>query len=339
MRIVVTGAAGFIGSHVCDALLARGDEVVGLDCFTSFYPRTRKEQNLALARRAEKFSFVELDLRDGEIERALDGASAIIHAAAMPGLSWTNFDEYLSCNVLALQRLIDASRRVGVSRFVHASTSSVYGAEAVGDETLPLRPISPYGVTKLASEHLLRAYLESHAFPVVILRYFSIYGPRQRPDMAYERIIGNLRRGKTITIFGDGSQSRSNTFVSDCVTGTLAALDRGSIGQVYNVGGGVSLTLTEAIDIISAALGVTPDIAFEPRRVGDQLHTNADVSKARRDLGYEPATVPSQGLPLQVEWHLRTAISTETSEPDRTADGTREGSKLGPDAAQPPPDH
>jgi nucleoside-diphosphate-sugar epimerase len=172
----------------------------------------------------------------------------------------------------------------------------------VGDETTPTRPVSPYGVTKLAAEHLALAYHSEFGLPVVILRYFSIYGPRQRPEMAYSVFTEALLDGRPLTVFGDGAQSRSNTYVSDCVAGTIAALDRGQTGEIYNIGGGEEIKLLDAIGIIADEIGVEPRLVFEPARVGDQRRTAADVSKARRDLGYEPVVGPDEGLRRQVGW-------------------------------------
>jgi UDP-glucuronate 4-epimerase len=304
MRIAVTGAAGFIGSHLCERLLDDGHDVVGIDCFTDYYARSHKEANLTAARSHERFTFEELDLRAAELDPALDGVDVVVNEAAMPGLvsSWEDFDAYQSCNLTALHRLIEAARRRGVGRIVHASTSSVYGANAVGGEEQPLRPVSPYGVTKLAAEHLLLAHHATHGLPVVILRYFSIYGPRQRPDMAYRIFCERLLAGEPITVFGDGEQSRGNTYVGDCVAATVAALSGGRDGEVYNVGGGEELGLNRAIGVLADALGVDPVIEHRPPRPGDQRRTMADVSKAATELGWAPAVAPQDGLVAEAEW-------------------------------------
>ena len=306
MHVLVTGAAGFIGSHLCEALLAAGHGVVGIDAFLDYYARDRKERNLDGLRGRPGFAFHELDLRAAPLEPVLDGVDAVVHAAAMPGLvrSWVDMETYTSCNVLAVQRLCEASARTGLRRFVHVSTSSVYGTDAVGDETTPLRPVSPYGVTKLAAEHLVLAYHSEFGLPVSVLRYFSIYGPRQRPEMAYAAFTEALLDGRPLSVFGDGGQSRSNTYVSDCVAGTVAALDRGAAGEIYNIGGGEEIKLLDAIGIIADELGVEPRLDFQPARVGDQRRTAADVAKARRELGYDPVVGPDEGLRRQVAWHV-----------------------------------
>jgi UDP-glucuronate 4-epimerase len=306
MHVVVTGAAGFIGSHLCEALVAAGHGVVGVDAFLDYYGRERKERNLAPLRARPDFTFHELDLRTAPLAPLLEGADAVVHAAAMPGLvrSWVDMETYTSCNVLAVQRLCEAAAESGVERFVHVSTSSVYGTDAVGDERTPTRPVSPYGVTKLAAEHLALAYCSEFGLPALVLRYFSIYGPRQRPEMAYSLFTEALLDGRPLTVYGDGRQSRSNTFVSDCVAGTVAALERGSAGEVYNIGGGEEIELLDAIGIIADELGVEPRIVFGPPRAGDQRRTAADVSKARRELGYDPVVAPEEGLRRQVAWHL-----------------------------------
>lgn len=305
MRVVVTGAAGFIGSHVSDALLERGDHVVAVDGFIDNYPRAAKERNLARAMAHPNFRLVELDLRTDDLTAVLDQADAVINEAAMPGLlpSWSNLELYAGCNLLALGRLVDACLERGIGKFIHVSTSSVYGTEAVGDESLPLNPVSPYGVTKLAGDLLLLAQVHRAGFPATILRYFSVYGPRQRPDMGYHRFIEAMLDGREISIFGDGSQSRSVTFVSDCVAATLAALDSATVGEVYNVGGGVPITVTEAINLIATSLDVEPRVRYEEARPGDQSRTGADTAKARRDFGYEPHVTPEAGIRAQVNWH------------------------------------
>jgi len=307
MRIVVTGAAGFIGSTLCEALIGAGHEVVGVDAFIPYYPREVKEMNLANLRGAAGFRFHEMDLRTGELEPCVEGADAIIHEAAMAGLmrSWTDLELYVSCNILATNRLIEAALQAGVGRFVLASTSSVYGREAVGNEDRPLEPSSPYGITKLACEKLVLAHVAMSAFPATIIRYFSIYGPRQRPDMAYHRFIEAMLDGQPITVYGDGEQTRSNTYVSDAVRGTILALERGELGGIYNVGGGRTISLNQAIETIAGHLGVKPVIRTESARPGDQRHTSADISRARSGLGYEPTTDPEDGLGMQVAWHVQ----------------------------------
>ena len=318
MRILVTGAAGFVGSHLCEHLLAEGHEVVGLDAFIESYPRAIKERNLAGMGSHPRFTFHELDLRTDRLEPSLEGVEAVVNEAAMAGLSrsWSEMELYTGCNLLAVRRLVDACRAQGVRRFLQISTSSVYGVEAAGDESILTRPVSPYGVTKLAAEHLVLAYVDAFGFPAAILRYFSIYGPRQRPDMAYHIFIEALRAGRPITVYGDGRQSRSNTFVTDCVRGTVQALGGAETGEVYNIGGGEVITLAEAIEITADALGVRPVVRHEPARPGDQRHTRADTTKARLAFGYRPAVSPREGLRVQVDWHL--------------SGGTRAGAELRP---------
>jgi nucleoside-diphosphate-sugar epimerase len=307
MHVLVTGAAGFIGSHLCERLLNDGHSVTGVDGFLPTYDRAIKEANLATARANARFRFVELDLCRDPLDPAFEGGvDAIIHEAARPGLpkSWDEFEAYATGNVLALWKLLEACGRHGVGRIIHASTSSVYGAEAIGDETMPTRPVSAYGVTKLGAEQLLQAWAEGNGVETVILRYFSIFGPRQRPDMAYHRFAEALIDERPLTVYGDGEQSRSNTYVADCVDGTVRALTAAPAGEIYNIGGGDSVTVLDAIRIIAEALGVEPVVHHEPARVGDQRHTKADVSKAAEAFGYQPSTSPEAGLRAQVQWHL-----------------------------------
>jgi UDP-glucuronate 4-epimerase len=306
MRVLVTGVAGFVGSHLAEALLDGGHEVVGVDAFIDYYPRTIKEANLAGLVGRPGFRFHELDLRSAPLEPLLDASTAVVHLAAMPGLarSWTDVELYTSCNLLATHRLVEASLATGVVRFVHASTSSVYGTLAVGDETAPTRPISPYGVTKLAAEHLILAYVETRGLPATILRYFSMFGPRQRPDMGYHIFIEAMLDGRPITVFGDGRQSRSNTYIGDCVLGTIAALEGGEVGQIYNIAGGEELTLDEAIATIARVLDVVPDIVHAPARPGDQRRTFADTARARAAFGYRPSVGAVEGLQAQVAWQV-----------------------------------
>ena len=205
----------------------------------------------------------------------------------------------------ATSRLLDACRAQGIERFIHVSTSSVYGLDAVGDEDMPTAPISPYGVTKLAAEHLVLAYVRTFGFPAAILRFFSIYGPRQRPDMAYRIFIEALSAGHPITVFGDGQQSRSSTYVADAVAGTIAAISGARVGGIYNIAGGMRITLDQAIATIADELGVVPRIEHGPARGGDQRHTEADTARAREAFGYRPTVDPEEGLREQVRWFIR----------------------------------
>lgn len=304
MKCLVTGSAGFIGSHLCERLLQAGHAVVGVDCFVPYYPRELKERNLASVRAHHWFTFHEADLRTAPLEPLLDGIDVVFHLAAMPGLprSWTDFDLYASCNVLATQRLLEAARRrPKLHRLIFGSTSSVYGRFSSGDESLPTRPISPYGVTKLAAENLCRAYAEEHGLPLVVLRYFSVYGPRQRPDMGYHRFIRALLAGEPVTIYGDGQQVRGNTFVSDCVEATVAAV-QALPGETYNVGGGEAVTVWEVLHKLEVLLGVTAQVRREPARPGDQRYTCADTSRLHRHLGWRPRIGLDEGLARQVAW-------------------------------------
>jgi nucleoside-diphosphate-sugar epimerase len=304
MKCLVTGAAGFIGSHLSERLLRDGHEVVGLDAFIPFYPRPAKEANLAAARAHSAFRFLPLDLRQDDLTQAVAGVEAVFHLAAMPGLtrSWTEFDLYQSCNLTATQRLLEAVRKVPtLRRFIFASTSSVYGRYGSGDEMLPTRPISPYGVTKLAAENLCRALAEEMDLPLIVLRYFSVYGPRQRPDMGYHRFIRALLTGEAVTVYGDGLQVRGNTFIEDCVEATVAVLEA-TPGEVYNVGGGETATVWEVLGKLEKLLNCRANVRREPARPGDQRFTGADTSRLTRHLGWKPHVGLEEGLALQVAW-------------------------------------
>lgn len=305
-RCMVTGAAGFIGSHLCEALTSRGVEVVGVDAFIPYYPRTRKEANLAALRERRNFHFREMDLRTDDPTPLLEGCDVLFHLAAMPGLmkSWSDFALYNTCNCDATLRLLEAARAMKLPHFIHVSTSSVYGKEAVQGEDAPTRPFSPYGITKLAAENLCRAFEANFGLPITILRYFSVYGPRQRPDMAYNILIRTLLEGGTFTMFGDGEQTRSNTFVSDCVAATILAAEKrdAALGEVFNIGGGEIVSLNNVIARLEKLTGRKANIERKPPRPGDQKHTAANIEKARRLLGYNPATPFDEGIRAQFEW-------------------------------------
>jgi len=304
MRVAVTGAAGFIGSRLTEELLALGHEVVAIDAFEPYYPRAAKEANLRAAAAHARCTVVELDLRDALIEPALDGVDVVVHEAARPGLDggWSDVRTYQDCNVLAVGRLLDAALAAGVRRLVHASTSSVYGRYAVGAEDQPLRPVSPYGVTKLAAEQLIRARCEESGMEAVILRYFSVYGPRQRPDMGYRIFAEAMLDGAPIVVFGDGWQSRTNTYVDDCVAGTIAAMQDAVPGEAYNLGGSTEVSVLEAIATLADELDVEPIIEHGPRRRGDQQRTVADSTKAAAAFGYDPTVTPDAALRALARW-------------------------------------
>lgn len=306
MRCLVTGAAGFIGSHLSERLLAEGHEVVGVDAFIPYYPRHYKEDNLRSLRETSGFTFHELDLRTADLGGLVADVDAVIHLAAMPGLvrSWSDFNLYMTCNLEATHNLLEAARSANVRHFIQGSTSSVYGALATGDESLPLAPVSPYGVTKLSAEHLCQAYARNFGLPLTILRFFSVYGPRQRPDMAYHIFIRALLRGEAITIYGDGEQSRSNTYVADCAQGVVLALQQPerSIGETFNLGGGEVVTVNQVVALLAELTGEEPRIERGEARTGDQRSTAADIGKMRRLLGYAPTTSVRDGLAAQLAW-------------------------------------
>ncbi len=315
MKCLVTGAAGFIGSHLCEELLRRGDQVTGVDAYLPYYPRVIKERNQRNALTHSQYSFQHLDLREADIEPLLGETEVILHLAAMPGLmqSWTDFDGYWTCNVKATQRLLEATVRSAgrLRQFVYASTSSVYGAYASGDELMPTRPVSPYGVTKLAGEHLCRAYAEAHDLPLVVLRFFSVYGPRQRPDMGYHRFIQAMLRKEPLTVYGDGQQVRGNTYVADCVSAIVAALE-GQRGETYNIGGGEAATIWDILRKLEALAGCRATIKQEPARPGDQRYTFADTTKLRRHFGWQARVSLDDGLARQWEWQKRELAETES---------------------------
>ncbi len=313
MKCVVTGAAGFIGSHLCEELLRRGDQVVALDCFVPYYPRTLKERNLLTFSSHPNCRFRTLDLRADSLDDVLADTEVVFHLAAMPGLvrSWTDLNLYWSCNVQATERMLDTLRRNGRSlrRFLYASTSSVYGRFSSGDENLPTKPASPYGMTKLAGENLCRAFNEAFAIPVVTLRYFSVYGPRQRPDMGYNRFIHALLHDEPVVVYGDGRQVRGNTYVSDCVQATLAAVEARP-GEIYNVGGGETASVWDILRQLETLAGRPARLQQAPPRPGDQRYTMADTTKLRSHFGWEPQVSLAEGLARQWEWQQ--AVMTDS---------------------------
>jgi nucleoside-diphosphate-sugar epimerase len=307
VKALVTGAAGFIGSHLTGALLERGAEVIGIDCFTDYYPRRIKEANLAENEGRRGFTFIEAQIQDADLPALLDGATHVFHLAAQAGVrkSWgREFRIYTGHNVEATQQLLEACIGRPLERFVYASSSSLYGDNVsipMREDALP-QPVSPYGVTKLAAEQLCYLYFVNHAVPAAAVRYFTVYGPRQRPDMAFHRFIRAALEDRPITLFGDGEQTRDFTFVSDAVAATMAAGERGVPGRAYNIGGGSRVTVNHVLEIIGRLAGKALDIRREPVQKGDMRDTFADTTLAQRDLGFRPRVTLEDGIAAEYRW-------------------------------------
>jgi UDP-glucose 4-epimerase len=317
MKALVTGTAGFIGSHLSAALLARGADVVGIDCFTDYYARTIKEQNLEPLKAHRAFHFIAGALQTADLGAALDGVTHVFHLAAQAGVrkSWgQDFSTYSSHNIDATQRLLEAVSGRPIQRFVYASSSSVYGdnvALPMREDALP-QPVSPYGVTKLAAEHLCHLYWVNAGVPAVSLRYFTVYGPRQRPDMGFHRFIRAALTGQPIARYGDGEQTRDFTYVDDAVAAAIAASDRGRPGAVYNIGGGSRVSLNHVLGVIGRVTGRPLDIRAEPAQKGDMRDTYADTTRAKDDLAFAPATSLEDGLAAESRWLLDVVNASRT---------------------------
>ena len=301
MRCLVTGAAGFIGSQLAERLAEQGDEVVGIDNFLDSYPREVKEDRANWIRGVEGIRFIEGDLMEADLEALLEGVEVVFHQAAQAGVraSWgASFEVYTRNNILATQRLLEACKARPIRRFVYASSSSVYGDNAPlpTPETAATQPYSPYGVTKLAAEHLAMLYCANFGVPAVALRYFTVFGPRPRPDMAFCRFARAILAGEPIRVFGDGEQSRGFTHVSDVVEANLAAVEKPCVGEVFNIGGGTNLTVNEVIGCFEEITGRKAIVEREETQKGDVRHTMADVTKAKRLLGWEARKPFMEGL-------------------------------------------
>ena len=307
MKALVTGAAGFIGSHLTGTLLDRGAQVTGLDCFTDYYARSIKEANLAHCQGRAGFEFVEGRLQDSDLPRLLDGVTHVFHLAAQAGVrkSWgRDFRTYTDNNVDASQRLLEACVGLPLHRFVYASSSSIYGDNAaipMREDALP-QPVSPYGVTKLAAEQLCYLYHANHGVPATSLRYFTVYGPRQRPDMGFHRFIRAAIKGDPITLYGDGEQTRDFTFVKDAVAATAAAGNQGVPGRAYNIGGGSRVSINQVLDMIGRIAGRPLDVRREPAQKGDMRDTFADTSLAKADLDFAPTVSLEEGIEAEYRW-------------------------------------
>ena len=308
MKFVVTGACGFIGSHLCDRLIAAGHEVIGIDGFVPFYPREIKEKNIAGARSSKAFTLHDALLETADnLESLLKGATAIYHLAAQAGVrsSWgQDFAGYVDHNVLGTQRLLEAAVNAGVPRIIYASSSSVYGDvnELPLRESMALAPVSPYGVTKLAAEHLVHLYGKVNDLSVTSLRFFTVYGPRQRPDMAFHRFLKAVRDGQPITLYGDGEQTRDFTFVADLIDVLQATVVSGRPGLVYNVGGGQRISVLKVLEAVATVTGREVKVLRQAGQKGDMRDTLADTTQAARDLGFVPKTPLATGLKAEWEW-------------------------------------
>ena len=306
-KALVTGAAGFIGSHLCEALLDRGVEIVGVDCFTDYYPRTMKEHNLAALRGRSGFRFVEGDLNDLDLAALVDECQVLYHLAAQAGVraSWgSEFDLYIRHNIQATQRLLEVLKGRGDRRLVFASSSSVYGKTTTfpTPEDIILQPNSPYGATKASCEHLLSLYAENWGVNYAALRYFTVYGPRQRPDMGFHKFIRAILEDRPLDVFGDGSQSRDCTYVADIVETTIRAGETPTKSRVFNVGGGSRRSLRDILDILQEIVGKRARINHSATEKGDVPHTHADTTRIQNELGFRPATPVEEGLRAEVEW-------------------------------------
>lgn len=310
MKVLVTGCAGFIGSHLCEKLLEKGHQVIGIDCFTPYYSREFKERNLMNLRKQSNFSFIKKDIMDTNFTYITQKVNYVFHLAAQPGVraSWLDFETYVRNNIQITHKLLEGCKDYRL-KFIFASSSSVYGESETypTPETNYLKPISPYGITKMTAERLCQIYNKYYNIPIIILRYFTVYGPRQRPDMAFYKFIKSLLSDREIIVYGDGNQSRDFTYISDIVDGTLKAMYVDFPSEVINLGGENPVSINDTIKIIADILSKEPRIRYEPKQKGDVLRTSANITKARTLLNYKPKVGIKDGLKQQVEWQKDTS--------------------------------
>jgi UDP-glucose 4-epimerase len=307
MTCLVTGAAGFIGSHLCRKLIKEGFSVTGIDSFTDSYPKWIKERNIKPLMREKKFKLLSSDLNDLELKKLLSKTDYVFHHAAQAGVraSWgENFSVYIKNNIEATQKLLEAAKNSRIKKFIYASSSSVYGfcPELPMSETSSLYPFSPYGVSKLAAEHLCFLYFKNYNVPTVSLRFFTVYGPGQRPDMAFHKFFKAIAEDKQITVYGDGKQTRDFTYVDDIIEANFSSLKNGVPGEIYNIGGGSRKKLEEIFPIIESICQKKIKKNREEKQRGDVPHTLADIQKAHKELNYSPQIQLSDGLKEEWTW-------------------------------------
>ncbi len=307
MNCLVTGAAGFIGSHLSQRLIQEGFSVLGIDSLTDYYPKWIKEKNLSPLKKENNFSFLEEDINTLDLSRLLQKTDYVFHLAAQAGVraSWgQNFCEYIRNNIEATQRLLEESKDLPLKKFIYASSSSVYGycPELPMSETSPLHPYSPYGVTKLAAENLCYLYFKNYCVPTVSLRFFTVYGPGQRPDMAFHKFFKSAIDNKPITVFGTGKQTRDFTYIDDIIDAIFSCIEHGPTGETYNLGGGSRKILEDLFPLFEEICAKKNRIKWEEQQKGDVLHTLADIQKARKNLGYNPQTRIDEGLREEWKW-------------------------------------
>lgn len=307
MNCLVTGTAGFIGSHLSRRLLKEGFSVIGVDSFTDYYPRWIKERNLSTLKNENNFSFLEEDINSLDLNRLLQNVDCVFHLAAQAGVraSWgQSFSEYIRNNIEATQRLLEESKEHHLHKFIYASSSSVYGycPELPMSESSPLLPYSPYGVTKLAAENLCYLYSKNYGVPTISLRFFTVYGPGQRPDMAFHKFFKSTSENKPITVFGTGEQTRDFTYINDIIDAIFACINNGQTGETYNLGGGNRKMLKDLLPLFEEICGKKISVKWEEKQKGDVPHTLADIQKAKKDLGFAPRTAIDEGLSEEWRW-------------------------------------
>jgi UDP-glucose 4-epimerase len=307
MNCLVTGTAGFIGSHLSRRLLKEGFSVIGVDSFTDYYPRWIKERNLSTLKSENNFSFLEEDINSLDLNRLLQNVDCVFHLAAQAGVraSWgQRFSEYIRNNIEATQRLLEESKEQPLHKFIYASSSSVYGycPELPMSESSPLLPYSPYGVTKLAAENLCYLYSKNYGVPTISLRFFTVYGPGQRPDMAFHKFFKSTSENKPITVFGTGEQTRDFTYINDIIDAIFACIAHGQTGETYNLGGGNRKMLKDLLPLFEEICGKKISVKWEEKQKGDVPHTLADIQKAKKGLGFDPKTPIDEGLSEEWRW-------------------------------------